>query len=274
MSLEGMDVEQAQQVTLRLEANAQALSRITAMLAGLTAELGRSWRGPASSAFEQQWASQYRPALANAASALADMHAHLTANIQQQIQASAADSGQGASVGVNALTLTGLLAGTGKAWHIVTKIDGYETLVTKPPALLSELWLHDNPHVQRFEEIFKETHGAEIFGKLDKVGNGISYVNATLSGGEGLHELAEHHYASAGGDFLDGTASVLKTKGAVAYLAGFDISLLKKDYELAHQIQWSEGVPNPFNASNFENDWIPTFKSLPGQLVSTLAEVM
>ena len=46
----------------------------------------------------------------------------------------------------------------------------------------------------------------------------------------------------------------------------------KEDYELGSQIDWSQGIPNPFNADNFRNDYVPTFRSLPGQLVSTLAE--
>ncbi len=45
-------------------------------------------------------------------------------------------------------------------------------------------------------------------------------------------------------------------------LAGFDIKLYKKDFELAQQIQWNQ-IPNPFDPGVFQNDYVPGSSSFP-----------
>ena len=70
MSLEGMDVDQAQRIAQQLEGYARALTHITSGLGTLTAELTYHWRGPASGTFQQQWSAQYRGAISRAAQAL------------------------------------------------------------------------------------------------------------------------------------------------------------------------------------------------------------
>ena len=260
------------------------------MLAALTGELGHYWQGPASAVFQQQWAAQYRSALVSAASTLAEMHTHLLANIEQQIQASSADTGLSGAVGVaGGLGLASILGGIGRAWQVAEKIDGYGSLVTDPIDLLKKLdeegaltglrdtqllhWLQDSGHLRQAEELLSRAHVPVVLDVADKVGTGMSYISIGVSGASAIHDLAQHHYSDAGGEAIDGTATGLKSTGdPVLYLAGFDISLLKKDYELGRQIQWTD-IPNPLNASNFENDYIPAFKSLPGELISTLAEL-
>ena len=59
MSLEGMDVDQAQRLVQQLDGYAQSLIHITAGLGTLTQELSYHWRGPASGTFQQQWSTQY-----------------------------------------------------------------------------------------------------------------------------------------------------------------------------------------------------------------------
>src|ERR1700683_5104259 len=149
MSLEGMDVDQVQQLAQCLSENAQTLSRINAMLATLSAELGHYWQGPSSAAFQQQWAAQYRPALSNAAAALSDLHAHVIANLEQQVQASAAGTGAGSAglagpaAPASGLTLGGILGALGGGiagtWGIASKIEGYVSLATTPFERLEQL---------------------------------------------------------------------------------------------------------------------------------------
>jgi hypothetical protein len=161
------------------------------------------------------------------------------------------------------------MGGTGRLWQVAQKVDGYTSLVTTPWA-----WMHDSPHVRQADEILKNAHATVVLDQLDKVGTGMTYLSMGVSGAAAAQALSQHHYASAGGDFIDLTATSLQnSKDPVLYLAGFDVSLFPKDYELGRQIQWS-GIPDPFNAANFKNDYIPAFKSLPGQLVSTLSEII
>ena len=186
MSLEGMDVDQAQRLAQQLDGYAQALVHITAGLGTLTAELSYHWRGPASGTFQQQWSTQYQGAISRAGSALTDMHTHLVANIRQQVQASATDAGGGGAAGfgtraaISGLTLTALLGGARSAWKAVSGADGYYSLVAGPLGLAKNAnvvgrydktwtrvlqlandspllkykqssflhWFHDNPHVQ------------------------------------------------------------------------------------------------------------------------------
>jgi len=317
VSLEGMDVDEAQRLAQRLDANAQALGRIAAALTALTAELGQSWQGPAAAVFQHQWAGQYRAALTGAAQAMADLHGHLTANIAQQLQASAAQkSGTGggpsghSAAALSGLAITAMLGGIRGAWRAVETADGYVSLVTEPADWIEKLagndyvagrytqawsrliqldhggpllryksspifqWLHDSPQVRDADALMERTHATTLLGKLDKVGTGLGVLSLSVSGGEAAADLGQHHYASAGGHLVDGTAGALEVWGGPAgKLAGFDISLIKKDVELGRQVQWSQGIPNPFGPGVFKNDYVPVFKELPGQLVSTLAGI-
>lgn len=316
MSLEGMDADQVQQVARQLDGYARALTHITSALGTLTGELSYHWQGPASAAFQQQWAAQHRAALGGAAQALTDMHAHLIANMQQQIQASAAGPGGGHAAGSGAAGGPGTRSGgpgfsPGNFWNLVTKYNGYVSLATTPfdYAMWSKLLAYDHNssllkytlvpylhsiqgvdrllqhswNVQPVDALLTKAHFPAL---IDTAGKGLGIAGAVVGGVsvgvsafQGGQDLAQHHYASATGHLVDATAGGLKTIGAqtkdpLVYLAGFDISLAQKDYELARQIQWSQGIPNPFHPGVWRSDYVPTFKALPGQLVSTLAGIM
>jgi uncharacterized protein YukE len=305
MSLEGMDVDQAQGLARRLEANARALANVAAALAGLTAELSHYWRGPASATFQQQWATRHRPALSNAAQSLADMHARLVANVQQQIRASATDPSPGQAAGViGGVTLTALLSGASRVWD---KANHYESLLTTPLDKIKEVagnddvagrynktwtqlmkldhdspllkykrspvlhWLHDNPQVKQVGHLLSGTHATAVLDKLDKVGKVMGIVTVTADVGKGGADILHHQYASAGGEVVNATSDGLKgMKNPVAYFAGGTVALLKEDYDLGSSIEWKQGIPNPFNADNFRNDYLPTFESMPGQMAGIL----
>lgn len=267
MSLEGMDVDQAQRLAQQLDGYAQALSHITGGLGALTEELSYHWRGPASGTFQQQWSTQYQGAIGRAAQALADMHAHLAANIRQQVQASDIDAGGGGAAGLGAraaisgLTLTALLGGVSSVWRVASRVDDYYSLVDTPLS-----------NIPKTSELLDRIPG---YGFVDHASTVMGYAEGTVDTGEGVWDLSHGHYGAAGGKMVDATASFLKTQkeDPVAYLAGVDISLIHKDYDLARQIDWSQGIPNPFDPGVFKNDYLPTFKDLPGEMISNLAGV-
>lgn len=300
MSFDGMDVEQAQGLARQLEGHAQTLAHVTASLTALTAALSQSWHGPASAVFQQQWAAQHHPALNGAARAMEDLRGHLVANIQQQVRASAADSGPGGAWGAVAglTTLLGTASGawdhyvgrftdpldkikdlagnewvTGrydKTWTRLVNLDRDSSLFRykKSPVLHA---LHDNALVQRAGRLLTETHAGSVLESLGTVGTVMGWAAVGSDAGQAAIALHDHQYASAGGDLVDATADGLKnSKNPVAYLAGVDIILAKEDYDLASQIDWKQGIPNPFDGDTFRQDYLPTFKSLPGQLVGPL----
>jgi len=311
MSLDGMDVDQAQRLAQRLDGYARGLAQITGMLTTLTAELSQHWRGPASATFQQRWVAQYHGALSGAAHALTDMHTHLVANIQQQIQTSAADhsggqtGGSGAGAAVAGLTLAGLLAGAGRVWNAVDGLNDGLSRVETPLERLMEVagnsdvtgrydktwtrlmeldnnspllkykqspvlhWLHDNPHVQQADDLLTRAHVPVVLDRVDKVAGPLSQVSTGVSLGVAGVDAVHGHYADAGGQLVDATAGALKgSKNPAAYLLGFDISLYQKNFELARQIQWNQGIPNPLDPGVFRNDYLPTFKAMPGQVAS------
>ncbi len=329
MSFEGMDVDLVRHLAAQLDANAQALARITAVLAGFSQELVHYWHGPAAATFQYEWTARHHAGLGNAAQALSDMHARLIANIEQQESASAAAgaAGTGATGGtglaggvVAGAALTAILGGIGRGWDGLLTGAGWEGLVQTPLDKIREVagpadvpdtrggrivaedygtmwtqvnrldhdgpflkykespvinWLHDNAHVQRAGEILGGTHSAAVLDKLDGAGKGLGYLSTGVTGFQSLDDLRHHEYGAAAGKAVDGASGALMNSDNPAlFLAGFDTALIKKDYELAQQIDWKQGIPNPLNASNFRNDYIPTFKALPGQLASTLAEII
>lgn len=308
MSLEGMDVDQAQRLVQQLDGYAQSLIHITAGLGTLTQELSYHWRGPASGTFQQQWSTQYHGAISRAAQALSDMHAHLVANIQQQVQASDTDAGGGGAAGfgigaaVSGLALTALLGGARSAWGAVNRADDYYSLVDGPLGLAKNAnvvgrydktwtqvlhlandssflkykqspflhWFHDNPHVQEANSLLEKMPAHEYIGR---VSGALGWAQAGIDTGKASADVLNHRYTAAGGQMVDATASALKgSKYPPLYLAGVDISLVHKDYDLARQVDWSN-IPNPLDPGVFKNDYVPSFKELPGEMVSNLAGV-
>lgn len=304
MTFDGMDVEQAQGLARQLEGHAQNLGHITSSLTALTMALSQSWHGPASAVFQQQWAAQHHPALTGAVRAMSDLHAHLTANIQQQVRASAADAGPGGGGGGIWGVVAGVAAGLGiasdawehyvsrytdpldtikdlagnkwvtgrydKTWTRLVNLDRDSSLFRYKKSPIFHA-LHDNALVQRAGHLLTATHGDKVLEALGPVGTVMGYVAVGSDIGQGAVALHDHQYAKAGGDMVDATADSLKnSKYPVAYLAGVDIALVKEDYDLASQIDWKQGIPNPFNADNWRTDYVPTFKSIPGQMIGPL----
>jgi uncharacterized protein YukE len=289
MALEGMDVDQAQSLARRLDANAQALAHITAALSALTAELGRSWLGPASAAFQQQWTAQHRAALTSAAQALADMNTHLTANIQQQIRASAADSPSSGGAGAGA-------SGTEGHRSVFNTVDDITKSVLWPLDRIRELsgrhlsgpptghgplkWLQEwgedktFPHLRNVPLVHwlsgtREVKDADnflfhahVYKALDVLGPAGTVLGLTTAAGDVVKagaDVGDHHYASAGGELVNTASDALMSGKGVFWLAGFDIEMAKKDVELISQ----PGTPSPFSWANLKNDYWPGLEGVP-----------
>jgi uncharacterized protein YukE len=309
MSFEGMDVGLAQAIARELDANARALDGIAGLLAGLAEELILHWQGPAAARFQHEWTSQHRQALHAAAQALADMHANVVANINQQQGASDADAGFAALAGAALAGAGGVL---GTAWNVAQTIDGKLSLVETPLDNIEDLskseydplspdfdqydktwsrlvkldhdgtflkydesptlqWLHDSPGVRNAAEILGKTHATVVLDKLGPVGTAMGAIGTGVDVGTAGVALAHHDYGSAGGDLVDATADGLKsTPYPPAYLAGATVALFKEDYDLGSQIDWSQGLPNPLTGDNFTNIYVPALESVPGQMVGPL----
>lgn len=156
------------------------------------------------------------------------------------------------------------------AWNSLIKLDQDSSFLKydESPTLQ---WLHDSPGVQRAAGILDDTHASTVLGKLDRVGTVMGTAGTAVDAGQAGIAAAHHDYGSAGGDLVDATASGLQTYGGLpGYLAGASITLFKEDYDLGSQIDWKEGIPNPFSGGNFTNIYVPALESVPGQMVGPL----
>ncbi len=300
MALEGMDVDQAQSLARRLDANAQGLAHLTAALTALTAELGRSWLGPASAAFQQQWSTQHRAALTSTAQAVADMHAHLTANIQQQIRASAADPASSGGAGTGASGTAGHRSVVGTAEDITKSVlwplDRIRELsgrhLSGPPAghgplkWLQEIgedttfphlrnvpvlrWLSDTPAVRDTDTLLSHAHVYTMLDFLGPAGTVLGLVNVGGDLAKAGVDVAHHDYASAGGQLVNTASDALMSGKGVFWLAGFDVEMAKKDVDLIMQ----GGTPSPFSWENLKNDYLPTFVGMPEEAWQDRGELL
>jgi uncharacterized protein YukE len=312
LAFEGIDIDAAERLAAQLGQHAQTLDAISAQMTRVAEELARSWRGPAAATFQEDWESRHRAVLASARHALSDMREHLRANIADQQRASAAGTAGASAGAIlsGGLTLAaGLGQALGGAWRKVDDIDGYVSAVETPLDKITEIagnddvtgrygsrWtafknalgdpqfmhykqspilhaLHDSPRVQQASEILGKAHVPQVLDKVGTASNVVNDIGMTVDAGKGINEAAHGHYGAAAGDAADVAAAGLKSsKNPVLYLAGVDVALIHEDVDLAGQVDWKQGLPNPFSGSNFADDYLPTFKSLPGQMVGPLAK--
>jgi uncharacterized protein YukE len=258
LALEGMDVDQAQRLAQQFSGHAQALAHITAGLGTLVAELSQHWRGSASAAFQQQWSAQYQGAISGAAHALGDMRTHLAANIQQQIQASGAGTGgyapgSGLRSVISGATLAGLLGFAWKGYELTENVLGLSrnanvigrydktwTQVLKLANGSTLLRYKKSPILQWLNK--SKLHQADLLLEklpakdlLVKASGIYSLVEAGSHLGKAAADIAGHHYAAAGGEVVDATASGLQSsRNPLLYLTGVSISLIHADLEASH----------------------------------------
>ncbi len=259
MSLEGMDVERAQSIARQLDNSAQALTSINGALGILTTELIFHWRGPASVTFEQQWTARHQPVLHAASSALADMHAHLAANIAEQTRASAADG-------------PGWLAGADRAWEVVKAlhdvhlgVDGAKGLIHRiagnklitgrytktwtrwlrqnhdapfwkyksSPVLHS---LHDNQWIQKASRTLDNPRFIRFFDVTDKIGGKlvtpIAVIGVGIDVGHIVKAAENRQYLHAAGYTLNAVGTGLM---AIPYPPVMAIGL---GITVAQEIPW------------------------------------
>jgi uncharacterized protein YukE len=256
MSFEGMDVDQLQGLAKQINADARALTDLVTTLTAVAARLTVLWHGPLAAAFEQDWQSKLSPSLQAATGTLTDLHTHLQNNINAQISASAADAGLAGTSGGTSAILPAVVAGVGVIWS-GAQLAGQFTSPVDTMASLIPGASDDLP----------------VLGATGDFDTGMAMVTAGIDGAKAGDALANHQYAAAGGDLVDGTADALKAGGPedpVPYLAGVTLELGKEDYDLAGQIDWSQGVPNPLTGSNFSTIYAPALEAVPGEMVDPL----
>ena len=191
----------------------------------------------------------------------------------------------GIGTAISGLTVAGLLGGANSVWNAVAKGDSYLSVVESPLDFAEKAndsfsqyekspvirFLHDDPRVREADSLFAEMPGHDL---LDKAGKGMTWATVGADAGKGGYDVAGHHYAAAGGQAVDATAALLKGSDDPALmLAGFDVSLIHKDYDLASQVDWSN-IPNPLDPGVFKNDYVPTFKQLPGEVFSNVVDCL
>jgi uncharacterized protein YukE len=253
MSFEGMDVDQLQGLAKQINADARALSDLVTTLTAVAARLTVLWHGPLAAAFEQDWQSKLSPSLQAATGTLTDLHTHLQNNINAQISASAADAGPGGGTGA---ILPAVVAGAGAIWTGAQLVGQFTSPVDTVASLIPGA-----------------SDDLPVLGATGDFDTGMAMVTAGIDGAKAGDALANHQYAAAGGDLVDGTADALKAGGPedpVPYLAGVTLELGKEDYDLAGQIDWSQGVPNPLTGSNFSTIYAPALEAVPGEMVDPL----
>ncbi|HUA28695.1 MAG TPA: hypothetical protein VMC03_07400 [Streptosporangiaceae bacterium] len=233
MSFEGMDADQLGGLAAQIDRDAQTLSGLVTTMTGVVAQLTLFWYGPMVAVFEQDWQAKYRPSLLAAYGTLTALHAHLVSNIDQQTSASAADGGWTAErvvgdfenvlTGVGLVGMTGLLAGT----PVSGAVDGLGDVGTAVGAYQTEHEMFDT--------------------------------------GE---ELAQGHYVAAANDFTEGVGDGLETAGGAVmdknFVLGVTLTVAGVDVKLADQVanlDWKD-TPSPFSGSNFQQDYVPFFKSM------------
>ena len=232
MPFEGMDVDQARGLASRLDANARVLADIAGALTGVASGLTLAWCGPASAAFEQSWLMRDRPALLAAAQALADAHARLVANIEQQ---------QGASAATGA-------GGGGGVWPVVERLwnDGGTVMTVVGLTGIPVSLLADGSRLD------------EVFTRVGYVGTAMGVVNVAIDANKAADDLDQDHYAAAFNEEFDGVTDGLKAyPNPIINFIGVDLTLLHDDINL----DWKD-TPSPLSWANLKNDYLPVGESM------------
>jgi uncharacterized protein YukE len=230
VSFEGMDVDELDGLAKQIDSDTQKLYDLVTTLNGALGELVLLWHGPVATTFEQDWQAKNRPALLAAYNTLSALHKHLMTNISQQSSASAADGGWTVSRAI------------GDAGNVL-EVTGLMSLVI--PAL------EDVPVLGR------------VLGGADLIGDAVSGYDIAKDGYEFDADLIHGHYVDAANDMADELSTGLKAAPVpypwklATFGAGVDVKLLD---EVAN-LDWKD-TPSPFSGSNFEQDYVPEFKSM------------
>jgi uncharacterized protein YukE len=281
MSFEGMDVDQLRGLASQINADAQALSGLVNTLTGVAGRLPFYWQGPVATAFEQDWQAKYRPQLLAACNTLTALHAHLVSNINQQATASAADGSwaSGSGSGAGGLTAANLFG------YVEKGITGIGA-VGLPLGIIGELgeagpdlsgasrwakaWSYaTDDHLFRLSpgdigwmkstaKFVDDSHIGTGLKVVGLAGSAIGVAHVVEDSYRTGEDLGEGNYVGAANEFVTGVADGLQAyPSPVTYLAGVDIKLLDQ----VANLDWKD-TPSPFSGSNFEQDYVPVFKSM------------
>ena len=241
MSFEGMDVDQLQGLAKQVDADAQKLYSLVQSLNGVIGGLTFLWNGPVAATFEQNWQSKNRPALLAAHNTLTSLHAHLVANINQQISASAAEGGWTAERIVgdaeNVLTVLGLVGMAA-------------------------------PFIPQAGKLLDDTPVGTVLDGVGVIGDGVGVYHVADDAYHVQQDLSKGQYGKAASDFTEGVGDGLQEAGGkvaeedpllgvAIYGAGVDVKLAD---DIAN-LDWKD-TPNPLSGSNFSQYYVPEFQSM------------
>lgn len=155
-------------------------------------------------------------------------------------------------------------------WRSLIKLDnGHDFFKYKKSPVLKMLYA--NGELNRVSSFLEKTHATKILGTVGNVGTVMDTGKAVFQADDAL---SKGDWFGAFSHGADATADVLKaSKNPVTYLVGLNMSLYKKDAELAAQVDWKAGLPNPFSGDNLKTVYLAEAKDLPGQLWNNLKDV-
>jgi uncharacterized protein YukE len=246
MSFEGMDVDELSGLAKQIDSDARKLYELVSTLSGTLGELTLLWHGPVAATFEQDWLARNRPALLAAYDTLSALSKHLASNIGQQSAASAADGGWSAAGAADGGWPAARVAGD--AENVLTGLG----LAGFPVSALADT--------------------SKFMGVTDGVLTKVGYVGVPISAyrmGQDQaaydQDITSGRYADAANDLSDEVSDGLK--GAAAFvpwpysLAVYGTAVDVKLLDEVANLDWKD-TPNPFSGTNFEQDYVPVFKSM------------
>jgi hypothetical protein len=232
------------------------------------------WHGQEADRFRQTWSSRLSPSLASTVSALQTAHVALQRNAEEQRNASGAGSTSALpkvsggispstvsrlskdarSVGAGVLgvfALHGAVSALGSSgwakatrsigWLRTSGANGIVHGLTQNDVSKGALKLMSSKAVQRIE-------GAA----------GIATVADKLY--RGAQDIEHHDIGGALSEASDAVSSGLESsKIPTVFLAGVDVKIWTDVIKAGHQIDWTEGVPNPLSGDNLRTVWAPAF---------------
>lgn len=302
MSYLGLDDQAVLDVAAALERQLGPLQQVHGTISGHASGLSSSGFGRRLESLIAD-VSRLLPVLRTIESDVSSLVSKLRSQVaDQQRHSGGIPQGLGGWIGgaFAALGGTTLLSGGSKVWNNVLKpsLQGVDALSQlhedlKPGSHYSAIWrkviqldgnsdvlkykkfdflqkLYANKELSAANSFFQKTHIADVASVAGKVETAVDVGKGTFAV---AHDVSTHEYGRAFNDSIDTLATGLKGGNPVTYLAGVDLSLVKKDVELAQQVHWSEGLPNPFGGDNLKTVYLAEAKDLPGQLWTNLKDV-
>jgi len=238
------------------------------------------WHGQEADRFRQTWSSRLSPSLASTVSALQAAHVALQRNADEQRRASDAGSAPGTALAARGMLPTsGMSAGAASRISKDARAVGAGVLgvfaVHGAVAALGPLawakagrsidWLKasgakglvrglsDNDLSKGAMRVMSSKPVQRIEGVV-----GIASVADKLF--RGAQDIEHHDIGRAASEASDALSTGLESsKIPPVFLAGVDVKIWTDVIKAGHQVDWTQGVPNPLSGDNLRTVWAPAF---------------